>query len=47
MEKDLSKNRTKNVLRNICISTIILFLGIIMIVKSFIVEQGKENLLFS
>lgn len=47
MEKDLSKNRTENVLRNICISTIILFLGIIMIVKSFIVEQGKENLLFS
>lgn len=47
MEKDLSKNRTKNVLRNICISTIILFLGIIMIFKSFSIEQGKQNLLFS
>lgn len=47
MDKDINKNRTKNVLRNICISTIILFLGIIMIIKSFKVEQAKQNLLYS
>lgn len=47
MDKDINKNRTKNVLRNICISTIILFLGIIMIIKSFRVEQAKQNLLYS
>ena len=44
---DKNKNRTKNVLRNICISTIILFLGIIMILKSVKVEQQKQNLLYS
>ncbi len=47
MDKNINKNRTKNVLRNICISTIILFLGIIMIFKSFNVEQEKQNLLYS
>ena len=47
MDKDINKNRTKNVLRNICISTVILFLGIIMIIKSFKVEQAKQNLLYS
>ena len=47
MDKNMNKNRTKNVLRNICISTIILFLGIIMIIKSFKVEQEKQNLLYS
>ena len=47
MDKDMNKNRTKNVLRNICISTIILFLGIIMIIKSFKVEQATQNLLYS
>ena len=47
MDKNVSKNRTKNVLRNICISTVILFLGIIMIFKSFKVEQGSQNLLYS
>lgn len=47
MEKDVGKNRTKNVLRNICISTIILFLGIIMIFKSFKIEQGTQNVLYS
>ena len=47
MDKNMNKNRTKNVLRNICISTIILFFGIIMIIKSFKVEQEKQNLLYS
>ena len=47
MEKDINKNRTKNVLRNICISTVILFLGIIMIFQSFKVEQGTQDLLYS
>ena len=47
MDKDINKNRTRNVLRNICISTIILFIGIIMILKSFKVEQEEQNLLFS
>lgn len=47
MEKDLNKNRTKNVLRNICISTILLFVGIILIFKSFKVEQGTKNVLYS
>ena len=47
MEKDLNKNRTKNVLRNICISTILLFIGIILIFKSFKVEQGTKNVLYS
>lgn len=47
MEKDLNKNRTKNILRNICISTILLFVGIILIFKSFKVEQGTKNVLYS
>ncbi|MBR2241314.1 MAG: DUF5305 domain-containing protein [Clostridia bacterium] len=47
MNKDVNKNRTKNVLRNICISTIILFLGIIIIFKSFKINQGKQDLLYS
>ena len=47
MDKDINKNRTKNILRNICISTVILFLGIVVIAKSFKVEQGTQNLLFS
>ena len=47
MEKDVNKNRTKNVLRNICISTVILFLGIIMIIKSIMVEKGYSNVLYS
>ena len=47
MEKDINKNRTKNVLRNICISTVILFLGIILIFKSFKVEQGSQDILYS
>ena len=48
MKKEISKNdKTKNVLKNICISTIILFLGIIVIAKSFKVEQGLEKLLYS
>lgn len=47
MEKDINKKRTKNILRNICISTVILFLGIILILKSFKVEQGSQNLLYS
>ncbi len=44
---EINKNRTKNILRNICISTLILFIGIIMIVKSFKVEEGTQNLLYS
>lgn len=47
MEKEVNKNRTKNVLRNICISTIILFLGIIFVFKSFNIEPGIQNLLYS
>ena len=45
MDKNI--NRTKNVLRNICISTIILFLGIIVIFKSFKVEPGSKKLLYA
>lgn len=47
MREEVNKNRTKNIIRNICISTVILFLGIIFIVKSFRVEQGLQNLLYS
>lgn len=47
MEKDMNKNRTKNVLRNICISTVILFLGIILIFKSIKLEPEKKELLYS
>ena len=47
MREEVNKNRTKNIIRNICISTVILFLGIIFIVKSFRVEQGLHNLLYS
>ena len=47
MNKEVTKNRTKNVLRNICISTVILFLGIIIICKSFKINQGTQNLLYS
>lgn len=47
MAKEINKNRTKNVLRNICISTIILFLGIILVFKSFSVTQGIQDLLYS
>ncbi len=47
MDKNMNKSRTKNVLRNICISTVILFLGIIVIFKSFVIEQGSKNLLYS
>lgn len=47
MKEDANKNKTKNALRNICISTVILFLGIIIIFKSFKVEQGLQNLLYA
>ena len=47
MEKDMNKNSTKNVLRNICISTVILFLGIILIFKSIKLEPEKKELLYS
>ena len=47
MKREVNQNRTKNILRNICISTIILFVGIIVILKSFKVEQGLQNLLYS
>lgn len=47
MRDEINKNRTKNIIRNICISTVILFLGIIIIFKSFKVEQGVENLLYT
>lgn len=47
MNKDIEKNRTKNILRNICIATIVLFAGIIMVFKAFKVEQNTKNLLYS
>lgn len=47
MRDEINKSRTKNVIRNICISTVVLFLGIIIIFKSFKVEQGAENLLYT
>lgn len=47
MRDEVNKSRTKNIIRNICISTVILFLGIIIIFKSFKVEQGVENLLYT
>lgn len=47
MEKEVNKNRTKNILRNICISTVILFLGIIMIIKSVKIDNGGNELLYS
>lgn len=47
MEKDKYKARVKSVIRNICISTVILFLGIIFIVKSFSIEKEVKNFLYS
>lgn len=47
MRDEINKSRTKNIIRNICISTVVLFLGIIIIFKSFKVEQGAENLLYT
>lgn len=47
MKKDVSKNRTKNILKNICISTAILFLGLIVILKSFEVQEERKTLLYS
>ena len=47
MNKDIEKNRTKNILRNLCIATIVLFAGIIMVFKAFKVEQNAKNLLYS
>ena len=47
MEKDKYKARVKSVIRNICISTVILFLGIIFIVKSFSIENEVNNFLYS
>ena len=47
MEKYETKNRTKNVLRNMCISTVILFLGIILIFKSLKIKQGTQDILYT
>lgn len=47
MRDEINKSRTKNIIRNICIGTVVLFLGIIIIFKSFKVEQGAENLLYT
>lgn len=47
MKNGINQNRTKNILRNICISTIILFIGILLTIKSFKINQGIENLLYS
>ena len=47
MDKERYKSRTKNVIKNICISTVILFVGIIMICKSFVVEKEVKNSLYS
>lgn len=47
MRNEVNKNRTKNIIRNICISTLLLFLGIIIIVKSFTVQLGGQNMLYS
>lgn len=47
MKREVNENKTKNILRNICISTVILFIGIILIFKSFRVEQGIQNMLYS
>lgn len=47
MRDEINKSRTKNIIRNICISTVVSFLGIIIIFKSFKVEQGAENLLYT
>lgn len=47
MKKEITKNRTKNVIRDICISTVILFLGIIILVKSFSIQTGYENLIYA
>ena len=47
MRRDINENKTKNILRNICICTVLLFVGIIIICKSLIVVPGLENLLYS
>lgn len=47
MKIDVSKGKTKKILRNICISTVILFLGIIIIFKSFNIKEEKQNLIYS
>lgn len=47
MKKDVNNNRTKNILRNICISTVILFIGIILVLKAFKVEEDSKKVLYS
>ena len=47
MENNMNKNRTKNIIRNICISTVILFIGIILVLKAFKIDQGSKKLLYS
>lgn len=47
MNKEVTIDKTKNILRNICISTVILFVGIVMVIKSFKVEEGYEKQLYS
>lgn len=47
MKTDVNQNRTKNILRNICISTILLFVGIVFVYKSFRIEQGLQSLLYA
>lgn len=42
-----NENRTKNILRNICISLVVLFIGVIAIVKSIKVEKEVEKTLYN
>lgn len=47
MRVDNYKQKTKSAIRNICISTVILFVGIILVAKSFVVEDEKKNFIYS
>lgn len=47
IDEEMNRKRTKSIIRNICISTIILFLGIILITKSFIIEPGSQDILYA
>lgn len=42
-----NENRTKNILRNICISLIVLFIGIVALIRSVNIQQEVQKTLYS
>ena len=47
MEKERYKLKTQNKIGRICVSTVILFIGIILVYKSFVIEKEAKNYLYS